>query len=215
MAPTQTLKSQKTVYIVRFKMPVGIRLKAQKRLGPYTDRLTYQFHEKLRKKVEALRMHYRYLLKRYSISFYGLPLVREEDLPILQKWVEKADQEFRALHESLRVRCVPIPIDLSAGKKSDVYEAVENAIRLHIYGQVLDRLQNLSKKGADLPEVSRRSLLKLVDRMKGWNLLGSKDINDKLEQMAQKFAVSATAPVEEMLGEMTKKLSSEGAWIEI
>jgi hypothetical protein len=209
------MPATKTVYIVRFKMPVGIRLKGQKRLSAYRDVLTYQFHEKLRKKVEALRMHYRHLLKRYSISFYGLPLVREDDLPKLQSWVSVADKEFQALHESLRVRCVPIPIDLSAGKKSEAYEAVENAIRLHIYGQVLDRLQHLSNKGADLPENSRKSLLKLVDRMKDWNLLGSKDVTEKLEQMAQKFSVKATAPIEEMLETETKKLQTEGAWVDV
>jgi hypothetical protein len=204
-----------TVYIVRFKLPVGIRLKGQKRLSAYRDVLTYQFHEKLRKKVEALRMHYRHLLKRYSISFYGLPLVREDDLPILQKWVAAADKEFRELHESLRVRCVTIPIDLSAGKKGEIYEAVNGAIKQHIYGEIFERLQHLSKKGKDLPENSRRALLKLVDRMKTWNLLGSKDISDKLEQMAQRFAVSATAPVEEELESQLKKLTAEGAWVEL
>jgi hypothetical protein len=208
-------KPQTKVYIVRFRLPVGIRVKRRQRRSRYSELLTYQFEEKLRQKVAKLRSHYRYLLGRYSISFYGLPLVREEDLEVLEKWAHTADEEFQKLHESLHVQAVPIPIDLSAGRKGVVYQAVHDAVATHVYGKVFDRLQKLSKKGKDLPENSRRALLDLTKNLRAWNLLGSKDIEDRLAQMARQFANKATAPAEEMLEAEMKKLATEGAWIEL
>lgn len=213
-SPKPTVPSVK-VYILRVRLPTGKNIKKRQERGDYRETLTYEFDVRLRRSIRKLRRHYRYLAYRHSIKFHGLHLVREEDLAPVETFVNRANNEFKALAPSLSVQAVSIPLDLDPSRKGDLSEAVVNAVRAHVYGRVYERLQKLSKRSGDLPENSRRALLKMTRDLEKWNLLGSKDVSEKLAEMAQKFSVKVVGPVMDDLEVELKKVSSEGAFVEV
>ena len=222
MTPSESVKKEPPkpkpirVYILKFRLPVGLSLDERKededRMG---EHFRYHYSFETRRKVGKLRSHYRFLVYRYSIPFHGLKIVREEDLELIEKWAKQADEEFSKLSPNFHVQATPIPIDLNPERKGGIEQAIHDAAADHIYGRVIDRLTALSKKGGDLSEKSRRSLLDLTEKLKQWNILGSKDIDDKLVEMTQQFAIKTLKPVLSDLESEVKKLSSEGVWVEL
>jgi hypothetical protein len=206
-------KPAEHVYILRFHLPAGLNVESRKERGKFSENIRYRFEVDLRRKIRKMRRHYRHLAFRYSIPFYGLRLVREEDLNAVQGFAKTASEEFAKLRKDLKVQVVPIPIDLNA--KGAIQEAIADAVKSHIYGKVLARLKKLAKKGKELPEASRKALLDLTERLEGWNLLGSKDVSDKLAEMAKEFSRAVVVPAAEDLEEEVAKLSSEGVWVEL
>jgi len=226
MAPPPPAKSAaKTVrlYILRARLPAGLNVKRMKELGKPTTghsvNTTYVFTHEMRRQVMSLRQHYRYLLFKTSIPFYGLRLVREEDLPVIEGMVTTATTEFKKLHESLDdIRVVPVPLDLDPSRTGgpELIQAVHDAAASHVYSRIVERLKKLAKREqTELPEKSRRALLELTKKLAAWNILDSKDITETLEKAAQRFAEKNLDPVMEDLEEQVKKFSSEGSWVEL
>jgi hypothetical protein len=205
------------VYILRFQVPCGLDIKKRKEKGKFTETITYSREVAIRRAIQKLRRHYRYLAFRYSIPFQGLRLIQEQDLEAIEKFTEQASVDFQKIDKGLKVKAAPIPLDLDPKRKESaaLYKAVNDAVKAHIYGRVLERLQKLSKRSGDLPERSRRALLEMTKELEEWNLLGSKEIKDKLAEMTRRFALKNIASVEEDMETEVKKYTSESSWLEL
>ncbi|RLI20476.1 hypothetical protein DRO54_06220 [Candidatus Bathyarchaeota archaeon] len=169
------------IYIVRVEMSSPYRVAETEHPDEDTVVLKYYFPAETRKKIMAVRNKYKYKIYKNTVSFYGLQLADEELVPKIREIVEEADSEMRAIHESLGVRMILIPISREAVEQGELYQKILYAIQYQIAKAVFERIKDI--KSARLQPKTRMSIKEMLENMKKLNILKDEKIDRMIDDI--------------------------------
>ncbi|MFA5136975.1 MAG: hypothetical protein WC489_06340 [Patescibacteria group bacterium] len=110
---------------------------------------------------------------------------REPDEKALTMLVDIKRDEIKDVVASLHADVMFIPLDFQQIFKGSLYAQIGDAINYQVYSGLFTRMEKMLKRteeGKDLPERSRKALIRMVDNLKNINVTGDEDIEKKLEE---------------------------------
>jgi hypothetical protein len=206
--------SLREVYIARFEMSSPNQTAERHYVDDMHESLTLEFAKEVRDKISSVRNKYRGLILKGCLHFHGLQVVRRDAVDEVQKFVDQADIELKAIDPRLGANLLLIPLSVDAAARGELYEAVVSAIRGQVYTVLLDRLKGLAAKD-DVPMRSRTALLDLCDRMKSWNVVGDPDIEKSIANYRRLFQEGILKPVAEEIQKIVSAQDNPAAYVEL
>lgn len=201
------------IYIVKTNMSSSNHIVDSSELDDYRRMETFTFNKQTRLDISAIRSKYKKPIYDNCGNFHGLYLCKEEDVEGIQKLISKANIELHEIDPRLGASILFIPLDTAAVKKGEMYDQICSAIKSQIFTNILKRIETVCHTA--IPTRSKRSLLKMLDRMERINVMDDPDITYRLNEIRTQIEKEAIAPLQEQLSKELKILTSRGANLEL
>lgn len=127
----------------------------------------------------------------------------------------EADKEMKAISPSLHATPVLLPLKMDDIAKGELYDHVLSAIKYRIVSQVIERIDDMTKKKSisQLSDRSREALIKMVENLKVVNVLRDAQIDQKLDQIRKSIEKDSIEPLYKELIVEVEALSQRGAFM--
>ncbi|MDD5010433.1 MAG: hypothetical protein PHC68_18785, partial [Syntrophorhabdaceae bacterium] len=103
----------------------------------------------------------------------------------LQVILEKKREDLSKVVDNLHAIVFFVPLDFNQIFKGNLYAQIGDAINYQVYSGLFERMENMLKRteaGKDLPERSRKALIKLVDNLRNINVTNDSSVEEKLKE---------------------------------
>lgn len=201
------------LFIVRTGFSSPLQREKTERIDDLNERITLKWPSETRRAIGEVRNKYLNLLKKPALNFYGLLVIRERDQAEISKIVEEAHHAMQAIKPELSAEARFIPLYLDDQVKGEVYQQVLGAIQSRIYSELFYRLKDLANL-EEIPKRSRTALIKLVDRLRRWNVVDDPAVEQSLSEIKTSFETDVFKPVLKDLQEQLMALKARGAFLE-
>ena len=196
--------------IVRTAFSNPNQLSDSRELDEQKREITLRWPEQTRRAIVAVRTEHINSIKRDSLNFHSLTVVREADKEKVLMAAQAADAAMKGIDHSLSAKVYFIPLYVEQDASGDVYRAVVDAIRGRMFFELSQRLRSLAKLDT-VPTRSRNALLKLCDRLRAWNVLDDPDVAATLESVKLQLTNGVIKPVLDDIEKSLAELKEKGA----
>ncbi len=210
----ETNTTIRTVFIVRSGQSGGGVVADREKIDDKTERIEWAFDKTTRDKIAAVRSKTRGRLLKVCLPFHGLMICGEESLPEVRKAVSEAGVALKEISDKLSAWAIEIPVPIELQSQSALERAIKDAINGFFLKTLNEKLVELAKLES-VPERSRLSTLRLVEQMRGWNVLQDPDINKRLEDFRLQISAGIIKPLAEQVAREYEVAKSEGAFLEM
>jgi len=202
------------LYIVRALFSSPNQRASSEQLDSMTEKITLRFQPEVRKAIMNVRGHYRHLIDKPALNFYGLSIIKEADKEEVTKIAEEANKRMKEIEPTLQVSVGFVPLYLEQEAQGEVYQQVLAAIQARIYTELLGRLKEIAKMD-DVPKRSRMALIKMCDRLQKWNVVDDPNVNKTLAEVKLQFENDIFKPVMEDLNKELASVKSRFAFLDL
>jgi hypothetical protein len=204
----------KTVYIVRPEMSSPFKIEDRAEIDDMTVETKWHWTKDQRQAISKVRGRFRARVAKLTLPFHGLQIARKDDIDAIEKLIGEARGELQVIDPSLDANVAFIALAADQQAQGEVYQAMLNAIRGHVFKVLNERLVELAKLD-NVPEQSRLALIRLCEAMKKWNVLDDPSVNETIENFRLQFENNVIKPVAVDMIERIKSLNSAGARVEL
>lgn len=203
------------LYITHIEMSSPNQILESTAIDEMTQELKYKWKKKVRQDISAVRERHGSYLRTNSLDFYGLHICSAEEIEGIMREAQEADKEMKAIEKSLHAIPVLLPLKMDEIAKGELYDQVLSAIRYRIVSQVIERIDDMTKKKSisQLSDRSREALVKMVENLKVVNVLKDAQIDQKLDQIRKSIEKDSIEPLYKELIVEVEALSQRGAFM--
>jgi hypothetical protein len=201
------------LYIVRTSFSSPNQRDGTKKIDDQTEEVHLRFTKETRETITRTRGKYLTQMRNLSLNFYGLMVIRESDKEAVSAIADEAHKEMTTILPELTAHIALIPLYLDDKEKGEVYGQVLAAIQGRIYSELLERLVDLAKLES-VPKRSRNAVLKLVEKLRTWNVVDDPKVTETLDDIKRNIENDIFKPVVEDLQKEMTALKERGAYLE-
>lgn len=187
----QTSGANQALYVVGLSLSSGFFVdKSEKYLDENAVKKWYKYQEEERKKIGAVRQSVNVVVDAGCARFFNIKIANEEAKRQITEAVLKADVEMKKIDITLKaeVEFVPLPID--SFTSGTMLDKLTGQIRTQILEVVIKKIESNIKKNEKsglLPEKTKETLRKMIDRCRAVNVIGDEGINAQLDAMKERI----------------------------
>lgn len=201
------------LYIVRTLFSSENARESTEAIDDMSEKIVFRWQPEVRTAIAKVRNTYRHQITAPCLNFYGLFVIKDKDREAVAQIAEKADAEMKKINPELSAHVNFLVLYCESEATGEVYQQVLSAISGRVYSELLGRLRELCKL-PEIPKQSRTALLKLVEKIKVWNVLDDPSITDTLANIKLQIENDIFAPVMADLEKELADLKSRGAYLE-
>lgn len=175
------------------RLSMGSQFKGvSKDLDEYTRQIKYTHSRDIRREIGAIRQSINVRRAACCTKFFGAYFTNDVGKNQLIEICQKADREMKEIDSSLHVTPMFMKIDLPDLASGSQFDALLTAIRSQIMDVVLRRIQSYLDRdeSGSLNPKQKTLLSKMIDNVKGLNIVNDPKINADLEAMRARIMAS-------------------------
>jgi hypothetical protein len=216
MAMPTMFDPNQTLYLTKISMGSQFKGKS-KDIDDYTREIKYEHCKETRREIGAIRQVINSRRSFCSMPFFGAYFTNQLGKDQLIDACKKADLEMKEIDPSLHCTPVFIKIDMPDLASGSQFDALLSTIRIHVHGVALKRIEEHIQKneGKALTPKSQKSLLLMLTRMDGLNIISDPGVTADIQKMRDRVMANQINELKEDLLIIMDEARDRGAALEI
>jgi len=204
------------IYAVAIVMSSPNRVLSSKETNEgMTLEVNYAFKKETRQRIAAIRTLYKKPMYKNCLEFFTLYLCKESQKAEIEAAVKDGATALQAIDSTLQAEVKFMQLDMEAVDLGEMYHSVVSAIEARVLGDIAEKIKVVAEsKAGQLPKRSQEALLKMVERLENINVLGDKNITEKLTKIKEKIISGDLKALKDDMDNELTMLKGRGAFLE-